>query len=256
MAGLLEGRVALVTGASRGIGLAIARRFVEEGASVAITSRDPERVARAADSLGRPEGVLGLAAHAGSPEDAGRVVEETLARFGGLDILVNNAATNPYFGPLVDIDEGRLRKTFEVNVQGALHHVAAAWRHAMREGGGVVINVASIGGIQPEPGIGWYNVSKAALIALTRQLAIELAPGVRVNAVAPGLVRTEFARTLWEDKEELLNATIPLGRIGEPDDVAGAVLALASDLSGWVTGQTLVVDGGTTSRPTGGVVTD
>jgi NAD(P)-dependent dehydrogenase (short-subunit alcohol dehydrogenase family) len=253
---LLEGRSALVTGASRGIGLAIARRLADAGANVVITSRDPAHLEAAVSTFSDPSRVEGVVAHAGRSPEISSAVERTLERFGSLEVLVNNAATNPYFGPLVEIDEGRLAKTVEVNQVGVLLHVAAAWRHWMRDHGGVVLNVASIGGLQPEAGIGWYNVTKAAVIALTRQLAIELAPRVRVNAIAPGLVRTEFARGLWEGREEQLRATIPLGRIGEPEDVASMALALVSDLSAWVTGQTIVVDGGTTTRPTGGVVTE
>ncbi|MDE3064219.1 MAG: SDR family oxidoreductase [Acidobacteriota bacterium] len=252
----LAGRVAVVTGASRGIGLAIAHRLSAAGALVAVSSRSADHLASAAASFPADAQVLTVVAHAGSSDDAARLVTSTVERFGSLDILVNNAATNPYFGPVLDIDQGRMQKTFEVNVASVISHTGAAWRHWMRDHGGVVLNVASIGGLQPEPGLGWYDVTKAAVIHLTRQLALELAPGVRVNALAPGLVRTEFARALWESDEASASAHIPLGRIGEPDDVAGLALALVSDDTAWVTGQTVVVDGGSTIRPSGGVARD
>jgi NAD(P)-dependent dehydrogenase (short-subunit alcohol dehydrogenase family) len=170
-----------------------------------------------------------------------------------LDVLVNNAATNPYFGPLVDISDSQMQKTYEVNQASILTHSAAAWHQWMRDHGGVIINIASIGGLGPEPGVGWYSVTKAAVIHLTKQLAWELAPSVRVNAIAPGLVRTELARGLWQEHEAAIAARIPLQRLGEPDDVAAMALVLASDASSWITGQVLVIDGGTTNQPTGGV---
>jgi NAD(P)-dependent dehydrogenase (short-subunit alcohol dehydrogenase family) len=249
----LEGRVAVVTGASRGIGLAMAQRFAGAGARVVISSRSEENLRAALATFPDESHVLPVVAHAGSGEDAVRLAVRAIEHFGSLDVLVNNAATNPYFGPLLDIDQGRLQKTFDVNVASVLTHTGAAWRHWMREHGGVVLNVASIGGLVPEPGIGWYNVTKAAVIHLTRQLALELAPRVRVNAIAPGLVRTQLARSLWESHEEQASAQIPLGRIGEPEDIAGVALALVGDDAAWLTGQVLVVDGGSTLRPSGAV---
>lgn len=250
----LGGRTALVTGASRGIGLAIAKRLAESGANVMITSRKPEQLSAAADSISGLGGeVAWQRAHAGSEQDATACCDETVRRFGSLDILVNNAATNPYFGPMLDMDQSMAIKTVEVNQLGVLSWSKEAYRASMREHGGVIVNVASIGGISPEPGIGWYNVTKAAVIYMTRQLAYELAPRVRVNSLAPGLVRTDFARAIWEGNEERIASHIPLGRIGEPDDVARAALFLASDESSWITGHTLVVDGGTTTLPSGGV---
>ena len=191
------------------------------------------------------------AAHVGKPEDAQSSVAETLDRFGQLDILVNNAGTNPYFGPMIDIDVARAQKTFEVNQLSVLVWTAAAVKAGLR---GSVINMASIGGLEVEPGIGWYNVTKAAVLHITRQLSFELAPDVRVNALAPGLVKTKFAAALWEGPgEERIAAHIPLGRLGLPDDVATAALFLASDAASWISGQTFVVDGGTTAQPSGGV---
>ncbi len=197
--------------------------------------------------------VLVRQSHAGVRSEANELVDWVVSTCGALDVLVNNAATNPYFGPLVDIDDARMAKTFQVNQAGIVMHTAAAWHAWMREHGGAVLNVASIGGFSVEPGIGWYNVTKAAVLQLTRQFAWEMAPGVRVNAIAPGLVRTEFARGIWEPNETSIVANIPLGRIGEPMDVARLAVTLVSDESSWVTGQTFVVDGGTTVKPSGGV---
>lgn len=250
----LDGKVALVTGASRGIGLSIARRFADAGAAVMISSRKAESLEVAAAELAGLDGpVAWQVAHAGDPEQADACVAATIERFGALDILVNNAATNPYFGPVLEIDRARAVKTVEVNQLGPLAWCQSAWRASLAERGGSVLNVASVGGLGPEPGIGWYNATKAALVHLTRQLAYELAPRVRVNALAPGLVRTQFARALWEQHEELVAAHVPLGRIGEPSDIAGAALFLVSEAASWITGSVLVVDGGSTSLPSGGV---
>ena len=250
----LDGKVALVTGASRGIGLAIARRLAEAGAAVMLSSRKAEALEAAAAQLEGFDGeVAWHVAHAGDPEQAAECVQAALDRFGGLDVLVNNAATNPHFGPLLEIDRAQATKTLEVNLLGVLAWCQAAYRSALRERGGTILNIASVGGLGPEPGIGWYNATKAAVIHVTRQLAYELAPGVRVNAIAPGLVRTHFARALWEPHEEMVSSKIPLGRIGEPDDIATAALYLVSEEASWITGTVLTVDGGATSRPSGGV---
>lgn len=250
----LDGKVALVTGASRGIGLAIARRYAEAGASVMLSSRKPDALEEAAAGFAGLDGeVAWFAAHAGRPEEAEACVAATIERFGALDILVNNAATNPHFGPVLDISREQASKTVEVNQLGVLAWCQAAYRASLGDRGGSILNIASVGGLGPEPGIGWYNVTKASVIHLTKQLAYELAPTVRVNALAPGLVRTHFARALWEPNEKLVAAHIPLGRIGEPDDIATPALFLVSDAASWVTGEVLVVDGGATSRPSGGV---
>jgi NAD(P)-dependent dehydrogenase (short-subunit alcohol dehydrogenase family) len=250
----LRGKTALVTGASRGIGLAIATRFAEAGADVMLVSRKAEDLAEAVAGLvasGAPEErVAWRPAHVGRPDDAVGCVADTITRFGGLDILVNNAGTNPYFGPMLDIDVARAQKTFEVNQLSVLTWTAAAVNAGLR---GSVINMASVGGLGVEPNIGWYNVTKAAVLHITRQLSFELAPNVRVNALAPGLVKTKLAAALWETGEERIAAHIPLRRLGLPDDIATAALFLASDAASWITGQTLVVDGGTTMVPSGGV---
>ncbi len=251
----LNGKTALITGGSRGIGLGIATRFAEAGANVMITSRTAEDLAEATAGLvamGTPEErVRWAVAHVGRPEDAQSCIAHTVAYFGGIDILVNNAGTNPYFGPMIDIDVVRAQKTFEVNQLSVLVWTGAAVKSGLR---GSVINVSSVGGLEVEPNIGWYNVTKAAVLHLTRQLAFELAPDVRVNALAPGLVRTKLAAALWEGPgEEKIARNVPLRRLGLPDDIATAALFLASDASSWVTGQTFVVDGGTTIQPSGGV---
>jgi NAD(P)-dependent dehydrogenase (short-subunit alcohol dehydrogenase family) len=238
----LDGKVALVTGGSKGIGRAIAACFAEAGARVMISSRRQHNLEEAARVIGR--GVQCFAANAGDPEAARACVDATVERLGGLDVLVNNAATNPYLGPLIGIDEARADKTTRVNQWAVLMWTQLAWRAAMAERGGVVINISSVGGLSVDPGIGYYNVTKAAIIHLTRHLAMELGPGVRVNAIAPGLVKTDMARALWEPAEEAIARRMPLRRLGLPEDVAGAALFLASDAARWITGHTLVVDGG------------
>jgi NAD(P)-dependent dehydrogenase (short-subunit alcohol dehydrogenase family) len=194
--------------------------------------------------------VLAKAAHVGDPEQATACVDAAVAEFGSLDVLVNNAGTNPYFGPLVDIDIPRAEKTVQVNQMSIVLWTQLAWKASMAERGGTIVNIASIGGMSTEPGIGYYNATKAAVIHLTRQFAAELAPRVRVNAIAPGIVRTQLARALWENHEERIKAALPLGRIGEPEDIGKVALFLAGDNSAWITGQTLVVDGGALVRST------
>ncbi len=238
----LDGKVALVTGASRGIGRAIAATYAAAGASVMLSSRKADALVEAADGMSGE--VETFAANAGDPEAAAACVAATVDRFGALDILVNNAATNPYFGPAVDIDLGRYDKTWDVNVRGLLAWTQQAHRAWMAAHGGAVVNIASVGGMSVEPGIGIYNTTKAAVIHLTKVLASELGPTVRVNAIAPGLVKTDMARRLWEVHEEAIARRTPLGRLGVPDDIAGAALFLVSDLASWITGHTLVVDGG------------
>jgi NAD(P)-dependent dehydrogenase (short-subunit alcohol dehydrogenase family) len=239
----LQGKTAIVTGASRGIGLAIAEALVEGGASVVLTSRHQEAADTAASSLGS-ERAVGFGAHATDEDAAAACVAFAVERFGSLDVLVNNAGTNPAFGPVVDQDKGRFMKTLDVNLWAPALWSGLAWRAWMREHGGAVINTASVGGLVVGPNLGVYHASKAALIHLTKQLALELAPRVRVNAVAPGVVRTRLAEALWKEHEDAVAAVTPLGRIGEPRDVASAVAFLASDGASWITGETLVMDGG------------
>jgi NAD(P)-dependent dehydrogenase (short-subunit alcohol dehydrogenase family) len=239
----LDGKVALVTGASKGIGLAIATGFAAAGASVMISSRKAEGLEQAADSI---EGeVSWFVANAGDEAAPDACMAATLERLGHVDILVNNAATNPYMGPTLGISAAQMDKTHQVNQRGIVLWTAAAWRASMQERGGSVINISSVGGLHTDGGaIGYYNATKSAVMHLTRQLANELAPGVRVNAIAPGLVKTDFARALWEPNEAAVAKAMPLRRLGVPSDIGNAAVFLASDAAGWITGHTLVVDGG------------
>jgi len=240
----LHGKTALITGASRGIGLAIAQRLVEEGARVCVTARKTEALAEAVDALGGPEHAIAVAGKADDPEHQTAAVARTIEAFGSLDILVNNAGVNPAYGRMLDLDPAAFRKVFEVNVISALAWVREAHKAWLGEHGGAVVNVASVAGLGPAEMIGAYAASKAALIQLTTQLAEELSPRIRVNAVAPAIVKTSFASALYEGREEKIAATYALGRLGVPDDIAGAVAFLASSDAGWITGQTLVLDGG------------
>jgi NAD(P)-dependent dehydrogenase (short-subunit alcohol dehydrogenase family) len=254
----LDGKTALVTGASRGIGQAIALAFSAAGASVMISSRKADALAQAASEISSANGsrageVDWQVANAGDPEQAALCMAATVGRFGSVDILVNNAATNPYYGPIIDLDTARADKTVRVNQSGYLEWSQAAWRSGMADHGGVILNLASIGGLSVEGGIGWYNVTKAAVIHLTSQLAGELGPRVRVNAVAPGLVKTEFARALWEPAGDAIARRLPLRRLGEADDIANAALFLCSDAASWITGNTMVVDGGALCIASGGL---
>lgn len=238
----LDGKVALVTGGSRGIGKAIAEAYARAGARVMISSRKADALDAAAKEMTGE--VTWFAANAGEPDQAEACIAACVERFGGLDILVNNAATNPYMGALMNIDRSRAEKTVQVNQYAVLMWTQLAWEASMKDHGGSVVNLASVGGMATEPMIGYYNVTKAAVIHLTKQLAAEMAPRVRVNAIAPGLVKTDFARALWQPAEEAIAAHTPLKRLGEPEDIAGAALFLVSDAASWVTGHTLVVDGG------------
>ena len=244
----LSGRVALVTGASRGIGSAIAEILAEHGAQVVLSSRKQADLDTEAERINAlyPEKAVAIAAHAGKPEDLERLVQQVMERFSRIDILINNAATNPYFGPVLGAELSAWDKTFEVNLRGIFVLTQQVYRASMEAHGGAIVNIASIGGIRPGLGLGVYNVSKAALIMLTRQLARELGGQVRVNAVAPGLVKTRFAEALWGNQEILdrVLAQNPMGRIGVPSEVAAAVLFLASDAASYVNGEVLVVDGG------------
>jgi NAD(P)-dependent dehydrogenase (short-subunit alcohol dehydrogenase family) len=243
MAGELTGRTAIVTGGSRGIGLAVAAALADGGASVVLTSRKRQAADAAAATL-KSERVAGYAAHAADEQAAAACVEFTLERFGSVDILVNNAGTNPAFGAVLDQDHARFAKTIDTNVWAPIIWTRLAWRAWMAEHGGAVVNVASLGGMTVSPNLGVYHVTKAALIHLTRQLALELAPTVRVNAVAPGIVRTRLSEALWKGDEDNVAGITPLGRIGAPADIAGAVAFLASDRASWITGEALVIDGG------------
>ncbi|MBV9314639.1 MAG: SDR family oxidoreductase [Pseudonocardia sp.] len=252
-AGDLTGRAALVTGASRGIGYAIAAELLSRGASVTITARKPDELTRAVESLaavaGGPKRVLGLPGNAGHAEAREQAVTRTVDEFGGLHILVNNAGINPVYGSLMDADLDAVRKIFDVNVVAALGYLQQAYRTWMGEHGGTVVNVASSAGLRSTGAIAAYGASKAALIRLTEELAWQLGPGIRVNAVAPAVVKTKFASILYERGEDEVARTYPMKRLGTPEDVAALVGFLVSDAASWITGETVRVDGGALARP-------
>ena len=239
------GKVAIVTGGSRGIGLAVAARLVAEGAKVCVTARKPDPLAAAVAELGGPGVAVGVAGRADDPEHRENAVRTALETFGQIDVLINNTGINPVYGPMSGTDVGAAAKVFDVNVIAAL-----SWTEEVRKlglgdrDGAAIVNVASVAGLRPAPGIGVYGASKAALIHVTAQLALELAPRIRVNAVAPAVVKTRFAVALYEGREAEVSAGYPLGRLGVPEDVAAAVAFLASDDASWITGQTLTLDGG------------
>jgi NAD(P)-dependent dehydrogenase (short-subunit alcohol dehydrogenase family) len=241
----LEGKTAVVTGGSAGIGFGIAKTFLEAGGNVMITSRKADKCEAAAEELqGLPGQVDWRASHVGDPEQGEQVMKDTIERFGSLDVLVNNAATNPHNGRSIDVDAGKLDKTYEVNVRGPLLWTQHAWNLWMKEHGGAVINIASVGGFTTSRDIGIYCIFKSTLIHMTKQLGAELGPGVRVNCIAPGLIRTDFARVLWEgERGAEVSEALPMKRLGEPEDIGRAALFLAADAT-WMTGQTMIVDGG------------
>jgi NAD(P)-dependent dehydrogenase (short-subunit alcohol dehydrogenase family) len=243
----LAGRAALVTGASRGIGFAIARELLGRGASVTITARKPDELNAAAEQLaagGDPGRVLALPGNAGSAEAREEAVGRTVERFGNLAILVNNTGINPTYGFLMDADLEAVRKTFDTNVVAALGFVQLAYKAWMGEHGGAIVNLASVAGIRSSGVIPAYGASKAALIRLTEELAWQLGPSIRVNAVAPAIVKTKFATALYAQGEEKVSAAYPMKRLGTPEDVARLVGFLVSDAASWITGETVRVDGG------------
>ncbi|MDQ0814606.1 NAD(P)-dependent dehydrogenase (short-subunit alcohol dehydrogenase family) [Streptomyces sp. B3I7] len=239
----LSGKVALITGASRGIGYGVAEALVARGDRVCITGRNEDALKAAVESLG-PDRVIGVAGKAHDEEHQAVAVARTMEAFGRIDHLVNNAGTNPVFGAIADLDLNVARKVFETNVLSALGFAQRTWHAWQKENGGAIVNIASVAGISASPFIGAYGVSKAAMINLTQQLAHEFAPAVRVNAIAPAVVKTKFAQALYEGREAEAAASYPLGRLGVPSDIGGAAAFLTSDQSDWITGQTLVVDGG------------
>jgi NAD(P)-dependent dehydrogenase (short-subunit alcohol dehydrogenase family) len=245
----LTGRAALVTGASRGIGHAIAAALLARGAAVAITARKADELRAAVEELAGtvedgPERVLALPGNAGDPAARAQTVNRVVEHFGSLDVLVNNVGINPVYGPLIDADLDAVRKIFDVNVVAALGFVQQAHRAWMGEHGGVVVNVASVAGLRSTGAIAAYGMSKAALIRLTEELAWELGPTIRVNAVAPAVVKTKFATALYARGEDEVAKSYPMGRLGAPEDVAQLVAFLVSDAASWITGETVRVDGG------------
>ena len=247
----LKDKVAIVTGASRGIGLGVAERLVAEGARVCVTARKPEALQEAVEALGGPDHAIAVAGNAADPAHRADAVARTLEAFGSVDLLVNNTGINPAYGPLVELDLDAARKILDTNVVAALGWVQEVHRAWMAEHGGAVVNISSVAGTKPAPGIAMYGASKATLISLTEALALELGPTIRVNAVAPAVVKTRFATALYEGREEEVAAGYPLQRLGVPEDIGSVVAFLLSAEAGWLTGQTLVVDGGLTL--TGGV---
>ncbi|MFB7586293.1 SDR family oxidoreductase [Streptomyces sp. NPDC056169] len=239
----LSGKVALVTGASRGIGYGIAEALVARGDRVVITGRGEEALKEAAERLGADR-VIAVPGKAHDLAHQAAAVEAAMDGFGRLDFLVNNAGTNPVFGPIADLDLGVARKVFETNVISALGFAQRSWHAWQKDHGGAIVNIASVAGISASPFIGAYGMSKAAMVNLTLQLAHEFAPLVRVNAIAPAVVKTKFAQALYEGREAEAAAAYPLGRLGLPEDIGGAAAFLTSAQSEWITGQTLVVDGG------------
>lgn len=237
----LKGKVALVTGASKGIGLAIAKTMAESGAKVMLSSRKEDQLRSAAATI---DGVTDVfAANAGDLAAAANCIDATITKFGAIDILVNNAATNPYFGKTLGVDESRFDKTFDVNVKAPLFWSQIVHERWMKDHPGVIVNIASVGGMRAEIGLGVYNLTKAALIHMTRQLASELGPS-RVVGIAPGLVKTDFAAVLVDNFGDTLAARLPTKRLGEPQDIANLAVFLASDAAAWITGETYVIDGG------------
>ncbi|MFF1307011.1 SDR family oxidoreductase [Streptomyces sp. NPDC058307] len=239
----LSGKVALITGASRGIGYGVAEALVARGDRVVITGRTEDALKEAVEQLGAERAVY-VAGKAHDEEHQAVAVERAMEAFGRVDYLINNAGTNPVFGPIADLDLNVARKVFETNVISALGFAQKTWHAWQKDNGGAIVNIASVAGLAPSPFIAAYGVSKAAMINLTQQLAHEFAPKVRVNAIAPAVVKTKFAQALYEGREEEAAASYPLARLGVPSDIGGAAAFLTSAQSDWVTGQTLVVDGG------------
>lgn len=238
-----SGKAAIVTGASRGIGYGIAEAMVARGDRVCITGRNEDALKEAVERLGADR-VIGVPGKAHDEAHQAAAVERAMEAFGRVDYLVNNAGTNPVYSPIADLDLAVIRKVFETNVVSALGFAQRTWKAWQKENGGAIVNIASVAGMTPSPFIAAYGVSKAAMINLTAQLAHEFAPGVRVNAIAPAVVKTKFATALYEGREAEAAAAYPLGRLGVPEDIGGAAAFLTSEQAAWITGQTLVVDGG------------
>jgi NAD(P)-dependent dehydrogenase (short-subunit alcohol dehydrogenase family) len=246
----LTGKVAIVTGASKGIGEYMAMAFAQAGASVVVSSRKQDAVDEVAQSITDQGGIAtGIAANTGSLEELEQLVNKTVETYGGIDIIVNNAATNPVFGPVINTTEDAFDKIMNVNVKGPFEFAKMAFPHMKKRGGGSIINISSIGGLSPEPFLGIYSVSKSALISLTKVLAKEWGPmGVRANVICPGLIKTKFSQALWSNEPivDKMTKELPLPRIGLPEEMAGLALFLASEASSYCTGGVYTADGGYT----------
>lgn len=251
MTNRFDGKAAIVTGASRGIGLAVAERLVADGARVCLTARKPGPLAEAVESLGGAENAIFVAGAADDAEHQDEAVAATMDAFGRIDFLVNNTGINPTYGRMIDVDLGAAEKTFRVNVISSIAWAQKVYRAWMEANGGAIVNVASVAGLKPAPGIGVYGASKSGVIHVTEELAVELGPAIRVNAVAPAVVKTRFATALYEGREDEVAAAYPLKRLGIPEDIGSVVAFLLSEDAAWVTGQTITIDGGLTL--TGGV---
>lgn len=236
--------VAIVTGASRGIGRAIAERLAADGVRVCLTARSAGPLEQVVDALGGPDRAIGVAGKAHDPAHQQAAVDAAMGAFGRIDRLVNNVGTSPVYGPLLELDLDAARKMVDINVLAMLSWTRLVHQAWMREHGGSVVNVSSVAGLRPAGPISFYGATKAMMSYLTAALAVELGPRVRVNAVAPAVVKTVFAAALYEGHEDEVSATYPLGRLGVPQDVAGAVAFLLGEDAAWITGQTLVLDGG------------
>lgn len=250
----LAGKTTLVVGGSRGIGLGISQLFAQLGSNVLLVSRREHSLVEAVARIEQAGTAVGKVSYqvgrADSDEDARACVSSAIERYGAVDILINNAGTNPYFGPMVGISRGQADKTLSVNLWGPLSWVQSAWDQWMSRHGGSILNISSTSGYAVDTNLGWYGTTKAGLIQVTRQLAFELAPRVRVNAIAPGLIKTDLSRALWEDDgEEKVASMLPLQRLGTTEDIAEAAAFLCSDAASWITGHTLVADGGYLLRP-------
>ncbi len=246
----LAGKVAIVTGASRGIGAAIAQTYAQAGAQVVLASRKAEALTEVAEAIRAAGGAATvIAAHMGEQADITNLVRQTVATYGGVDIIVNNAATNPHFGPLLTSEESMWDKTLDVNLRGYYRLIREVVPHLAARGGGKIINMASVAGLAPQPGMALYCISKAAVVMLTETLAVELGPqNIQVNAIAPGFIKTAFSRAIWGNDaiRDAVIAQTPAGRIGSVDELTGIALYLASPASSFTTGQVIVVDGGQT----------
>ena len=244
----LERKVAIITGASKGIGEAIAVMLAAHGAKVAINSRKQEAVDEVAKAINTKGGTaIGVAGQVGKTEDCQRILDAAMSAYGRVDILINNAATNPVFGPVENTDDKAFNKIMEVNVKAPFELAKLCLPIMQRNGGGSIINISSIGGVSPEQGLGIYSVSKAALISLTKVMAHEWGKyNIRANVICPGLIETKFSEALWNNEKILkyFLAQLPLGRVGQPDEIAGLALFLASDASTYCTGGVFVADGG------------